>query len=63
MWVGEYDESGFGQDAVDQSGLVLDLAQAAADGGDQVVRVGERGLARLRRSSDQIPSTGLRSGL
>jgi len=28
-------ESGFGQDAVDEPGLVLDLAQASADGGDR----------------------------
>ena len=45
--LGVEDQAGFGEDALDQLRSVLYLAQAAADGFDQVVGVGERGVREL----------------
>ena len=45
LWrIGAESEPGLGEYAVDQMGSVLDLAQAAPDGSDQVIGVEERGV-------------------
>ena len=58
-WVEVEFGSGLGEDAVDQLWTVLDLAWAAADGGDQVVGVGERGVGELAPQQGPDPLDGV----
>ena len=52
-------EPGFGEDTVDQPWTVLGLAQVAADGGDQVVGVGERGVGEFAPQQRPDPLNGI----
>ena len=56
-------EAGGGQAAVDQVGPVLDLLRLALDEADQAVQIGGGEVGYGPLVSDQMPSTGFRSGV